>query len=223
MSIAQFIDHTILKPTTTLGDIEKIGEEAMQFGFAAVCVPPYYVRDAKQVIDNSSVKLATVVGFPFGYSHYKAKLVETEQALKDGAHEIDMVINLAAFKSNDMAYLESEIKEMADLVKSKNAVLKVIIESGILNEDEIIKCCELYKHFPVDFLKTSTGYAEKGATIEAVAILRKHLPSTFQIKASGGIRSYEFAKQLIDAGATRLGCSASVAIVKGETGTGEGY
>jgi deoxyribose-phosphate aldolase len=223
MSIAQFIDHTILKPTTSLGDIEKICEEAMQFGFAAVCVPPYYVRDARQIIDKSSVKTATVVGFPFGYSHYKAKLAETEQALKDGANEIDMVMNLAAFKSNDMAYLESEIKEIVDLVKSQNAVLKVIIESGILNEDEIIKCCELYKHFPVDFLKTSTGYAEKGATMEAVIILRKHLPSNFQIKASGGIKSYEFAKQLIDAGATRLGCSASVAIVKGETGTDEGY
>ena len=193
MSIAQFIDHTILKPTTSLGDIEKICEEAMQFGFAAVCVPPYYVRDARQIIDKSSVKTATVVGFPFGYSHYKAKLAETEQALKDGANEIDMVMNLAAFKSNDMAYLESEIKEIVDLVKSQNAVLKVIIESGILNEDEIIKCCELYKHFPVDFLKTSTGYAEKGATMEAVIILRKHLPSNFQIKASGGIKSYEFA------------------------------
>jgi deoxyribose-phosphate aldolase len=223
MSIAQFIDHTILKPTTTLADIEKICEEAAQYGFAAVCIPPYYVKDAWQILDKGPVKIATVVGFPFGYSHYKSKLVETEQALKDGTDEIDMVMNLAAFKSNDMAYLESEIKEISDLVKEKNAVLKVIIESGTLQEEEIIKCCELYKHFPVDFLKTSTGYAEKGATLEAVQIMRKHLPSNFKIKASGGIKTYEFAKQLINAGATRLGCSASVAIVKGEADTNTGY
>ncbi|HYK57244.1 MAG TPA: deoxyribose-phosphate aldolase [Flavisolibacter sp.] len=223
MSIAQFIDHTILKPTTTLADIEKICEEAVQYHFAAVCIPPYYVRDAKQILDKSPIKTATVVGFPFGYSHYKAKLSETKQALNDGADEIDMVMNLAAFKSNDLAYLESEIKEVTDLVKSENAVFKLIIESGILSDEEIIKCCELYKHFPIDFLKTSTGYAEKGATVEAVALMRKHLPANFQIKASGGIRSYEFAKQLIDAGATRLGCSASIAIVKGETVSGNGY
>jgi deoxyribose-phosphate aldolase len=223
MSIAQFIDHTVLKPTTTLADIEKICEEAVQYGFAAVCVPPYYVRDARQIINTAPVKTATVVGFPFGYSHYKAKLSETEQALKEGAHEIDMVMNLAAFKSNDIAYLESEINEISDLVRQQNAVLKVIIESGILTEEEIIKCCELYKHFPVDFLKTSTGYAEKGAAVEAVQLMKKHLPSSIQIKASGGIKTYAFAKQLIDAGATRLGCSASVAIVKGETGTGGGY
>ena len=222
MSIAQFIDHTILKPTTTLAEIEKVCEEAVEYGFAAVCVPPYYVRDAKQIIGNA-VKTATVVGFPFGYSHYKAKLAETEQALQDGADEIDMVMNLAAFKSNDMAYLESEAKEILDAVKQKKAALKIIIESGILTGEEIIKCCVLYKHFDVDFLKTSTGYAEKGATIEAVRIMKKHLPSSIQIKASGGIKTYEFANQLLDAGATRLGCSASVAIVRGATDTRPGY
>ena len=223
MSIAQFIDHTILKPTTTLADIEKVCEEAVQYGFAAVCVPPYYVRDAKQIIGSSPVKTATVVGFPFGYSHYKAKLAETEEALNEGADEIDMVMNLAAFKSNDLAYLESEIKEISEGTRQKHAVLKLIIESGILTEEEIIKCCALYKHFPVDFLKTSTGYAEKGASVEAVQIMRKHLPSSIQIKASGGIKTYQFARQLIDAGATRLGCSASVAIIKGETDTSGGY
>ena len=224
MPIAQFIDHTILKPGTTLADIEKICEEALQYGFAAVCVPPYYVRDARQILDNNhTVKVATVVGFPFGYSHYKAKRTETEQALKDSADEIDMVMNLAAFKSNDLAYLESEIKEITDLLKDEKTVLKVIIESGILEEEEIIKCCALYQHFPVDFLKTSTGYAEKGATLEAVALMRQHLPAHIQIKASGGIKSYAFAKQLIDAGATRLGCSASVAIAQGEADTSKGY
>lgn len=223
MSIAQFIDHTILKPTTTLADIEKLCEEAMEFHFAAVCVSPYYVRDAKQILSNSDVKIATVVGFPFGYSHYTAKLVETEQALSDGANEIDIVMNLAAFKSNDVAYLETEINSLTDSIMTANAKSKLIIESGILSEEEIIKCCELYKHFPVDFLKTSTGYAEKGATLEAVHIMRKHLPPSIQIKASGGIKTYEFARQLVEAGATRLGSSASVAIVKGETPPTDGY
>ena len=132
-------------------------------------------------------------------------------------------MNIAAFKSNDIAYLENEINEVVKIVEEKNGVLKVIIESGILTEEEIIKCCDLYKHFPVDFLKTSTGFTEKGASIEAVKIMRRYLPGHIQIKASGGIKSYDFAKQLIDAGATRIGCSASVAILKGETASSESY
>lgn len=215
MSIAQFIDHTILRPTTTLADIEKVSEEAAQYGFAAVCVPPYYVRDAKNILSGSPVKVATVIGFPFGYSHYSAKVAEARQAIEEGADELDMVMNLAAFKSNDLAYLESEIGEMTNLTRTRGVALKVIIESGILTEEEIIKCCDLYKHYRVDFLKTSTGYAEKGATLEAVQIMRMHLPPSIQIKASGGIKTAEFAQQLLDAGASRLGCSASVAIVKG--------
>ncbi|MER3463377.1 MAG: deoxyribose-phosphate aldolase [Chitinophagaceae bacterium] len=215
MSIAQYIDHTILKPTTTLADIEKMCEEAKEYHFAAVCVPPYYVKDAVEILKNSDVKVATVIGFPFGYSHYTAKLAEAKQALVEGADELDMVMNLAAFKSNDIAYLETEIAELVKL-KKEGTVIKVIIESGILDENEIIKCCELYKHYAIDFMKTSTGYAEKGASIEAVKIMKEHLPANIQIKASGGIRDFAFAQQLVDAGATRLGCSASVAIVKGE-------
>jgi deoxyribose-phosphate aldolase len=223
MNIAQFIDHTILKPTTTLAEIEKVCEEALQYGFAAVCVPPYYVRDARQVLEKRKIKLATVIGFPFGYSHYKAKRKEIKEALKDGADELDMVMNIAAFKSNDMAYLEKEIEEITKVIKENGSVLKVIIESGVLTNDEIIKCCELYKHFPIDYMKTSTGYADKGVSVEAIEIMRRHLPSTIQIKASGGIRTYEFAKQLVDAGATRLGCSAGVAIVNGEKVLEGGY
>ena len=223
MNIAQFIDHTILKPTTTLAEIEKVCEEANQYQFAAVCVPPYFVRDASQILQKKKVKLATVIGFPFGYSHYKAKRKEIKEALKEGAQELDMVMNLAAFKSNDIAYLESEIGEITKVIKDYGAVLKLIIESGILTTEEIIKCCELYKHYPIDYMKTSTGYAEKGASLEAVELMRKHLPSTIQIKASGGIRDYHFAKQLIDAGATRLGCSAGVAIVNGERSSEGGY
>jgi deoxyribose-phosphate aldolase len=216
MSIAQFIDHTVLKPSATLGDIEKACDEAKAFGFAAVCIPPYYVRDAAQILAGAAPRLATVIGFPFGYSHYEAKAEEASKAMDEGAQELDMVMNIAAFKSNDVAYLESEIGLISSLVKEKGVLIKIIIESGLLNREEIIKCCELYQHFPVNFLKTSTGYAESGASVEAVSIMRKHLPSNIQVKASGGIRTFAFARQLIDAGATRLGCSASVAIVKGE-------
>jgi deoxyribose-phosphate aldolase len=124
-------------------------------------------------------------------------------------------MNLAAFKSNDLAYLESEIGEMTNLTEEHGVTLKVIVESGILSEEELIKCCDLYKHYKIGYMKTSTGYAEKGATIEAVKTMRMHLPPSIQIKASGGIKTADFAQQLIEAGATRLGCSASVAIVKG--------
>lgn len=174
-------------------------------------------------MQGEKVKVATVIGFPFGYSQTNAKVNEVKLAIADGAHEVDMVMNLAAFKGNDLAYLENEIRRICKLTVESNVTLKLIIESGMLSEAEIIKCCELFKHFPVDFLKTSTGYAEKGASVEAVHIMRKHLPDHIQIKASGGIRTYEFAKQLIDAGATRLGCSASIAIVNGEPAGNDGY
>ena len=215
MSIARFIDHTILRSTTGLADIEKLCEEAMEHGFAAVCIPPYFVKDAAQILENASTKLATVIGFPFGYSHYSAKLEEVRMALEEGAQELDVVMNIAAFKSNDLAYLESEILAITSLPENQ-ATIKLIIESGVLSEEEIVRCCELYQHYPIHFLKTSTGYAEKGASIDAVRTMRKHLPPHIQIKASGGIRDYSFARQLLDAGATRLGCSASVAIVKEE-------
>ena len=216
MSIVQFIDHTILKPSTALGDIERICEEAKDYGFAAVCIPPYYVSDARQILSNSKVHLATVIGFPFGYSHYRSKVDEARIALSEGATEIDMVFNLAAFKNNDMAWLETEIGEISKMVTGEGGILKLIIESGMLTEEEIIRCCELYRHYPVHYLKTSTGYAEKGASIEAVRIMRANLPSHIQIKASGGIRSYEFARELVLAGATRLGCSSSVEIAREE-------
>ncbi|HEU4471393.1 MAG TPA: deoxyribose-phosphate aldolase [Flavisolibacter sp.] len=215
MPIAQFIDHTILKPSASLADIEKTCDEALTYGFAAVCLPPYYVKDARQMIGGSAIKLATVIGFPFGYSHFKVKEAEASQAISDGADELDMVMNLAAFKSNDLAWLESEAEQLSTLTSTHGVKLKIIIESGLLTPEEIIKCCELYRRFPIQFLKTSTGYAEKGASVEAVRLMRDHLPPSIEVKASGGIRDYEFARQLLEAGATRLGCSASVAIVTG--------
>ena len=218
MNIASFIDHTLLKPTTTAEDIKKLCEEARQYSFFAVCVPPPLVRNARAALKGSAVKIATVIGFPFGYSIARAKVFEAQQAMQDGADELDVVINLVALKAKAWPYLESEVKHMIETAHKNERVVKVIIESGVLTNEEIIKCCEIYAKAGVDFVKTSTGYAEKGATIEAVQLMRQHLPSDIKIKASGGIRTYEQAMQMIEAGANRLGCSASVAIVSGSTG-----
>jgi deoxyribose-phosphate aldolase len=220
MNIAQYIDHTILKPTTLISDIEKLCAEAREYHFAAVCVPPPFVKKSKELLQGSNVKVATVIGFPFGYSATEAKLAEIILALVDGVDELDIVINLIALKNNDWQYLANEINHLVPVIKEKGKVVKIIIESGILTDAEIIKCCELYGPAGIDYLKTSTGYAEKGASVHAVELFKKHLPQGVQIKASGGIRDYEFAQQLVDAGATRLGCSAGVAIVKGEKGEG---
>lgn len=222
MHIAQYIDHTILKPTTLVSDIEKLCAEAREYEFASACVPPPFVKKTKELLQGSPVKTCTVIGFPFGYSAIEAKLAEVLLALVDGADELDIVINLIALKNNDWQYLANEINHLLPIIKEKGKLVKIIIESGVLTDDEIIKCCQLYGAAGIDFLKTSTGYAEKGATVHAVELFKKHLPEGVQIKASGGIRDYEFASQLIGCGATRLGCSAGVAIVKGEKTT-EGY
>jgi len=199
-------------------ELKKLCEEALQYNFYAVCVPPPLVKNARNILNTaeSSVKTATVIGFPFGYSIARAKLAEAQQAIQDGADELDVVINLVALKNKAWQYLELEMESIVEIAHTNNKLVKVIIESGILSDEEIIKCCELYAKAGVDFLKTSTGYAEKGATIEAVQLMRAHLPSNIKIKASGGIRTWEQADQYIKAGANRLGCSASVAIVNGE-------
>src|SRR5687767_3324393 len=214
MDIASFIDHTILKPTTTISDVKNLCAEAIEYGFAAVCIPPPLVKNAKAYLKGTHVKTATVIGFPFGYSNAKAKIFETQQAIEDGADEMDVVINLIALRGKAWAYLESEIKYIVQAVHKNGSLLKVIIESGILTEEEIVRCCEIYAKAGVDFVKTSTGYAEKGASLEAVQLMRQTLPSSIRIKASGGIKTYQFARELIGAGADRLGCSASVAIMK---------
>jgi deoxyribose-phosphate aldolase len=214
MRIASYIDHTILKPTTTIAEVERLCAEAVEYGFAAVCIPPPFVRMARGLLAGSGVKTATVIGFPFGYSAVEAKVSEILLSIVDGADELDMVINLVALKNNDWEYLAQEVGTIMPLVHGKGKVLKVIVESGVLTTEELLRCCTLYGAAGVDYLKTSTGYAEKGATVEAVEIMRKHLPSSVQIKASGGIRSFAFAKTLIDAGATRLGSSSGVSIVQ---------
>ena len=168
----------------------------------------------KKILGSTKIKTATVIGFPFGYAATESKVTETVLALADDADELDMVINLIALRMNDWNYLQNEVKLLTGIIHQKDKLIKVIVESGILSQDEIIKCCKVFGPLKIDFMKTSTGYAEKGATVEAVQLMRKNLPSHTRIKASGGIRSYGFAKQLIEAGADRLGCSASVAIVK---------
>jgi deoxyribose-phosphate aldolase len=213
MNIAQYIDHTLLKPTATWEDIEKICREAMEYGFAAVCVPPLYVKKVKEFLGDSPVKVATVIGFPFGYSAIEAKVAEIVLAIVDGADELDMVVNISAIKNKDWTFIANEINTVMPIIKSKQKVIKVIIESGVLTEEEIIKCCDIYGAAGVDYVKTSTGFAEKGASINAVKIIRAHLSDAVKIKASGGIKSFSFAKELINAGANRLGCSSSVQIV----------
>ena len=236
INIASYIDHTILKPVTTYIEIKKICEEARAYGFAAVCVPPPLVRLAVETLEAPrkgspaafrrgvktlsrgarQVKVATVIGFPFGYSAAKAKLLEADQALADGADELDVVINLVALKNGDWDLLGREMLDIIYRADGHGKIVKVIIESGILTEEEIIRCCGLYSKLGANFLKTSTGYAERGATLEAVQLMRRHLPPEVKIKASGGIRTYAFASELVAAGADRLGCSASVAIVEEE-------
>ena len=214
MQVASFIDHTLLKPTSTLFEIEKLCNEALQYGFAAVCVPPPFVNTCKIILGSTKIRTVTVVGFPFGYAASESKVAESVLALVDGADEIDMVINLIALRMNDWTYLQNEVELITGIIHQKGKLIKVIVESGILSQDEIIRCCEIFGPLKIDFMKTSTGYAEKGATVEAVQLMRKNLPSHTRIKASGGIKSYGFAKQLIEAGADRIGCSASVEIVK---------
>ena len=211
----KYIDHTILKPTCLVSDIEKLCAEAKQYDFAAVCVPPNFVKLAKEKLVGSTVQVATVIGFPFGYSATEAKIAEIILAMVDGADELDVVANIAAIKNGDWSAIADEINHIMPIIRSKGKVVKIIIESGVLTDDEIIKCCDIYGIAGIDYLKTSTGYAEKGASVEAVKLFRKHLPDQVQIKASGGIRDYATAKLMIEAGATRIGCSAGVAIVSG--------
>ena len=211
--MAAYIDHTVLKPTTLVADVQVLCKEAIQYHFAAVCVPPMFIKKAKHFTIGSGVKVATVIGFPFGYSAVEAKLAEVLLAIVDGVDELDVVINIAALKNNDWQYLANELSALLQVIRKANKVVKIIIESGILTDDEIIKCCDLYGIAGVDFLKTSTGYAQIGATVHAVKLMRKHLADAVKIKASGGIKTLAFANELVDAGADRLGCSSSVAMM----------
>ena len=213
-NIASFIDHSFLKPTATIADIVLLCNEANQYGFAAVCVPPLFVKKAKEFTAGTNVKVATVIGFPFGYSAVEAKLAEIVLAIIDGADELDVVINIAALKNNDWQYLAHELNTILPVIKSKERIVKVIIETTMLTQDEIIKCCDLYGIAAVDFLQTATGFAKDDTTIADVKTIRRHLADAVNIKAGGNISDYTSARQLIEAGATRIGCNNSVQLFK---------
>jgi len=204
----------MLKPDTMLSDVRQLCEEAKTNGFAAVCVPPLYIKQACEFLKDAAVKKAAVIGFPFGYSAIEAKLAEIVLAIVDGADELDVVVNIAAIKNGDWGFIANEINHILPVIRSKERRIKVIIETGLLTQDEIVKCCELYGAAGVDFVKTSTGYSERGASVDIVRLMRRNLPASVRIKASGGIRTYDFARELISAGADRIGSSRSVDIVK---------
>jgi len=214
--VASYIDHTLLKATCRSADIIQLCREAIEFKFAAVCIPPFLVKQAVEALKDSQVKTATVIGFPMGYSSIDSKLSEINTAILDGADELDTVINLIALKNGDWSYLEKEMVQQVELIHHKEKFVKVIVESGVLSKDELIRCCSLYGRLGIDYMKTSTGYAEKGASISDVQLMRTELPPEVKIKASGGIRHYSFAMELIEAGANRLGCSASIQILEEE-------
>ncbi len=210
MELNTYIEHTLLKPNCTDADIIKLCNEAIENKFYAVCVPPFFVQLAKKAIKKADIKIVTVVGFPFGYNSVSAKVEETKKAITSGANEVDMVMNIAAFKSGDIVAVQNDIQSVTTACHLQNRHVKVIIEIAYLSNDEIIQACKICSNCEADFVKTSTGFADKGASIEALQLMRKTLPSKVKIKAAGGIKNVAFAKQLIAAGADRIGTSLGV-------------
>lgn len=211
MNFAGYIDHTILKPDASKEDIYKICEEAKEFNFASVCVNLYYTKFVKEYLQNTKVKVTTVVGFPLGAVTTEVKVFETQQAINNGADEIDMVINIGALKNKDYKYVKNDILQVKQVCKDK--LLKVIIETCLLTNEEKKKACELSLDAGADFVKTSTGFSKGGATVEDVTLMKEVVTTKAQVKASGGIRDYKTTKLMIEAGANRIGASASVNIV----------
>lgn len=212
MELNKYIDHTNLKCFSTKKDIKKLCDEALKYDFASVCVHPYYVEYAKSIMKKSHVAVGTVIGFPLGANVTATKVFEIKQALKDGADELDVVINIGALKDKNYDYIASEIETLVEA--SEGHVLKVIIETSYLNNEEIIKMCEICKSKFVYFIKTSTGFGDAGATVEVVSLMKQHIGDILEIKASGGIKTYADAIALIEAGATRIGTSNGVKIME---------
>ena len=216
--IAALIDHTLLKPEATRDDVIKLCEEAAEFGFASVCVNPNWVPVAAAVLRGSDVKVCTVVGFPLGATLALVKVYETEQAVKLGAQEIDMVISVGALRSGDDTLVEQDIRGVAEAAHAGGAILKVILECALLNEEQIVRGSQLALMAGADFVKTSTGFAAGGATAKDVELMRMVVGEDVGVKAAGGIRTYEDLKEMLKAGATRIGASASVKIIKQASG-----
>jgi len=215
-SIAQYIEQTLLKPDTTKEQVKKLLEDAIQEGFTGVCIPPYYVKYSREILGDSPIKLVTVVGFPLGYQLISSKMEETKKAIEDGADEIDMVINIAAVKSGEYNHVKDGIEGVATFCRLKAKPIKVIIETCLLDDTEMLKVCEILEEIGVDYVKTSTGMNGEGATVENILKLREWLPSRIRIKASGGIKTLESARELVKAGALRLGTSSGMKIVEEE-------
>lgn len=213
LNINEYIEHTILKQDTCAADVKRICAEAIENNFFGVCIPPYFVKEAALLLQNTEVKLITVVGFPLGYQGIAAKVEETKRAIDEGADEIDMVMNVAAFKDKNYNYVKNELLSVCTIARMKNKKLKVIIETALLNDAEIIHACELCEEAEVDFVKTSTGFSSRGASVADIVLMRKNLSPKINIKASGGIKTKEFALQLIEAGATRIGTSCGLEII----------
>ena len=211
--LSKYIDHTILKPTATNADIEQLCKEAIEHKFKAVCVPPYYVSMVSELLENTDVKVATVIGFPMGYAPIAAKVEEAKRMIADGAYELDVVVNLAAVKNERWNYVQNELDIMTTTCHLQDRKIKIIFETGLLSDAEIKRLCEISKMIGADFVKTSTGINGGGATVEAVKLMRENLPAQIGIKASGGIRTKEDAEAMIAAGATRIGTSAGINIV----------
>lgn len=214
IDISSAIDHTLLKPDTTYADIEKLAAEAIEHGFAAICVPPFFVQEAVHLVEGKGIKVATVVGFPFGYNPTSAKVDEVKSCIDKGADEIDAVVNLAAVKNQKWAYVTNDIQSITTAAHLQGKIVKIIIETGMLTPAEIGKLCEICAAAEVDYVKTSTGFNGQGATVEVIQQLRSLLPENIKIKASGGIRTLSFAKELIDAGANRIGTSSGVQMMQ---------
>lgn len=218
MKLNKYIDHTLLKPDASQEQIMNLIEEATEHDFASVCVNPTWVAFAAQALKGTDVKVCTVIGFPLGANTPEVKAFEAEDAIQNGADEIDMVINIGALKSQDYELVEKDIRAVVEA--AKGTLVKVIIETCLLTEDEKVKACQLAQEAGADFVKTSTGFSTGGATVADVTLMRETVGPDMGVKASGGARSYEDALAFIEAGATRIGASSGVAIMKGEVANG---
>ncbi len=223
IGLARMIDHTLLKPEATSKDITKLCEEAKQYNFASVCVNPCYVSLCYSLLKNTPVKVCTVIGFPLGANTTETKRFEAEQAILNGAEEIDMVINIGKLKEGDYKYVFEDINKVVLVSKKHNAVCKVILETALLTDEEKVKACLISKEAKADFVKTSTGFSKGGATAADIALMKYVVGSSVGVKASGGVRTYEDAALLIESGADRIGASASVKIVNKESNNEKGY
>ncbi|MEG0132803.1 MAG: deoxyribose-phosphate aldolase [Clostridium sp.] len=213
MNIRSMIDHTILKSSATKLEVIKICDEAKEYNFKSVCVNSCYTELVANELKDSDVLVCTVVGFPLGAMDTKSKAFETARAIELGSNEIDMVINVGALKDKDYDFVKNDIKEVVETAKGK-AIVKVILETCLLTEDEKIKACELSQEAGADFVKTSTGFSTGGATVEDITLMRRIVGPNMGVKASGGVRTTEDAMNVINAGATRIGASASISIVE---------